>query len=214
LDLNRSLNNQTLTPRRFVDFLNELQSGILGKKAVLDASGNPIPINLLQQTFDEITEKRAPWRGEWLNQGYFKRGKDLYMLYYDTQNGELQRKENSLEDCLMEDKQIDIFNWLARANSQGLPPKNVNSGNLYYWYPRADNVAGFRADAGRVVLGCNWVPLGSNAGLGVRAAISTGNISTKISQEESNLEEALEDIQGCIAPDLLPKVQEKLKKYF
>jgi len=197
-----------LTIRQFADLLHLLKTG-----HAYDGAGKHLGKKKQETILEEITAERSPWRSEWLDHFYLKKGSALYVKYHILQgDGSPKQVEEPLEDCLMEDKQIDIFDWLAGANSQGLPPKNVRSGKLNYWYPRADHVAGFRADAAGVSLVCNRDPQLSNAGLGVRAAISTGNISTKISQEESRLEEALKDMQEYLPPINLPKVREILRE--
>ena len=86
-----------------------------------------------------------------------------------------QSKKEKLEDCLMKDKNPGILleDWINGKNisSQGLPNKNISSGNLYYWYPRSDNnsVARFGAFDGRAGLNCNGNPSLADSGLGVRA---------------------------------------------
>ncbi|MBI2673242.1 hypothetical protein HYX19_03210 [Candidatus Woesearchaeota archaeon] len=61
---------------------------------------------------------------------------------------------------------IDLGDWLERANSQGLPPKDVKSGSLYYLNPKNGAVARFFANSGWAGL----YPRYSDSGLGVRAA--------------------------------------------
>ena len=164
-----SLHNQgeyMLTVRQFADFLTLLRTG-----NACDGASKLIGKKKQEAILEDITAQRAPWRAEWLDHYYKKKGSDLYVRFHQIQqNGSLTQIEQPLEDCLMEDKQIDISDWLARANSQGLPPRNVKSGNLYFYHPRADAVARFRAGAGRVNLGCGRNPRYSFAGLGVRAA--------------------------------------------
>ena len=119
--------------------------------------------------YNEITEVNSPWRGEWLDANFKVEKNELYLL---TEN---ESKKEKLEDCLMKDKNPGILleDWINGKNisSQGLPNKNISSGNLYYWYPRSDNnsVARFGAFDGRTLLGCCRDPSYADSGLGVRA---------------------------------------------
>ena len=119
--------------------------------------------------YNEITEVNSPWRGEWLDANFKVEKNELYLL---TEN---ESKKEKLEDCLMKDKNPGILleDWINGKNisSQGLPNKNISSGNLYYWYPRSDNnsVARFGAYDGRTLLGCCRDPSYADSGLGVRA---------------------------------------------
>ena len=72
----------------------------------------------------------------------------------------------------MEDKQpgISLDYWLHNANNQGLPPKNISDGSIYYWYPRDKAVARFGANSGGVDLIAFRDPAYSDSSLGVRAA--------------------------------------------
>ncbi len=164
-----SLHNQReymLTLRQFADLLHLLKTG-----NAYDGANKSLGKKKQENLLEEITAKRAPWRAEWLDHFYLKKGSDLYVKYHEMQpDGSCIRTEAPLEDCLMEDKQIDIFDWLARANSQGLPPKNVRSGALHYRYPRENAVAWFWAVADGADLNCDGGPRFSSAGLGVRAA--------------------------------------------
>jgi len=155
-----------LTPRQFVDFLTLLKTG-----TACDGSNTPLERNKQESILDDITSQRAPWRAEWLDHAYVKNGSNFYVKYHVLQaDGSITQIEAPLEDCLMKDKQIDFDDWLARANTQGLPPKNVRSGNLHYWYPRVGAVARFFASADWTYLDCDRNPQCSNATLGVRAA--------------------------------------------
>ncbi len=60
-------------------------------------------------------------------------------------------------------------------NKQGLASKSAKSSkqdyvqgkNIYFWYPRKDNVAGFGADSGRAYLYCDGIPSSTDSALGV-----------------------------------------------
>ena len=100
---------------------------------------------------------------------------------FKVENGELyvltenESKKEKLEDCLMSDKisGIELNEWINGKNitSQGLPNKNISSGNLYYWHPKSDNnsVAWFDAVVDGAGLSCGRVPSVADSDLGVRA---------------------------------------------
>ncbi|MBI2672755.1 hypothetical protein HYX19_00695 [Candidatus Woesearchaeota archaeon] len=75
-----------------------------------------------------------------------------------------------MEDKFLGIGLIGLEDWLERASKQGLPPNDVKSGNLNYWYPKNGAVAGFGAYSVWVGLDCNGSPLGSDPGLGIRLA--------------------------------------------
>ena len=153
------------TIRQFMDFLELLRQGIQGNP-VYDAQGKQVSEQEIQQIYNEITEKRNPWRSEWLDAYFEKQGNELYIL---TQN---KSKREKLESCLMKDKApgIDLEHWLKNATKQGLPPSNNPKGSLYYWYPKDGLVAGFSANSDRAGLDCDGNPGDSDSVLGVRAA--------------------------------------------
>jgi len=172
IDLVKGLNFIPLTPRLYVDFLKEVSSGIDGM-AVYDGLGNQIPIEKLLALWNEIAEVRSPYRGEWLDASFSRNGSGLQIVYHQIlPDGSLKEVTAPLENCLMKDKQpgIDLHDWLNRANTQGLPPGDVKHGELDYWYPISEKVAGFGADSDEAVLCCFEDPGYSNASLGVRAA--------------------------------------------
>ena len=119
--------------------------------------------------FKDIIEVRNPWRAEWLDANFIKQNDKLYIL---TEN---ESKKEKLEDCLMSDKTpgIDLNEWINGKNitSQGLPNKNIQTGSLYYWYPKSDNnsVARFGAGGSRAYLYCGRNPSSAGSDLGVRA---------------------------------------------
>ena len=55
-------------------------------------------------------------------------------------------------------------------NEQGVCTKLEESNEVYNWYPRNNNVAGFYAGSDRFNLDCYWDPLGSDPRLGMRLA--------------------------------------------
>ncbi len=153
-------------PRQFVDFLNLLRSG-----NVNDGLGKALSSDRIEVIYKEITEVREPWRAEWHDAKFFKRDEDWFIIYHKIKSdGTLEEVTESLEECLMEDKTpgISLDYWLANATQQGLPFKKTKKGGLYYWNPRDGSVARFGAGSDRVVFYCDWDPLYSDGGLGVR----------------------------------------------
>lgn len=134
-----------------------------------------------KEIYNEITEVRNPWRAEWLDADFKVKGKDLYINYNHIldSNGNLIPKNSEILDknTLMKDKGISLEDYLNKnQTSQGLPSKEVKSGDLYYWYPESDNnsVARFDADSDRADLYCGWDPSDGYSYLGVRAVKQGG----------------------------------------
>ncbi|MDP4012580.1 MAG: hypothetical protein Q8R00_03165 [Candidatus Nanoarchaeia archaeon] len=167
--------NFMLTIRQYVDFLNLITTG-----KPFDASGNRVDRAKLAKIVDEILTVRSPYRAEWLDAKFRKQSKGLLrrselVVDYGHMfvNGQSQPKYSEpLEECLMEDRTpgINLDDWLERATIQGLPPRDIKQGDLYYWYPRDGSVAGFVAGSGRAFLDCYWDPRSSGPELGVRQA--------------------------------------------
>ncbi len=159
--------------RLFVDFLKEVKYCLDGEKKVYDGNKNIIPYDRLLTAWNEITKVREPWRSEWFDNRFVKENDKWYTIYYKINpNGILELAKEPLEDCLMKNKLpgIDLEDWLERANSQGLPPKDVKSGSLHCWYPKNDHVARFGAFSVWAFLFCCGDPQFSGSGLGIRAA--------------------------------------------
>jgi len=165
-----------LTIRQYVDFLNVLKSG-----KAYDGNGTQIPDSRLTELFNDITQIKSPWRREWLDAKFknVSAGRtlgvipknELHISYHVLDNGGQRETSEKLDDCLMGDKTpgISMNYWLANATDQGLPQKNNDSGQLYYWHPRNGRVARFGASSGRAGLNCGGDPDDRYASLGVRA---------------------------------------------
>ncbi len=172
IDLVKGLNYVPLTMRLHVDFLKEINSGREGKR-VFDGNGNNVSRKDLEQIWNEITEVRNPWRAEWLDNRFSKKGKQWYVTYHQIQqDGTLNEVTEALEECLMIDKTpgIDLRDWLNRATTQGLPPSNVIDGTMYYRRPQDGAVAWFGADSDRAFLNGSRDLQDSYSALGVRVA--------------------------------------------
>jgi len=156
----QELHQQNLTMPtipQFIEFLTYLRD-------------NPSQENT--QIYNDITEKRNPWRAEWLDARFEDVSGKLHANYNHRtqQDGKLQPlNTEQLEDCLMQDCWADIFN----PNNQGLPTsksgnKYKQGENAYFWHPRADRVARFGAGSGGASLNCDRGPQGAGTSLGVR----------------------------------------------
>ena len=163
-----------LTIRQYIDFINLLKSG-----DAFNEKGNKVHKNKLDSILDEILTVRDPWRAEWLDAKFNKiskgllKGSEWIINYHTINNGSLiPLKLELLEDCLMTDKLpgINLDYWLKNATKQGLPPSNTPTGDLWYWHPIDEAVAGFCAGSIGVSLSCYGNPLSSDASLGVRPA--------------------------------------------
>ncbi len=168
--------NRMLTIRQFVDFVNLLKTG-----RAFNGAGKPVDKRKLDTIVDNIMTVRDPVRAEWLDAKFETRGglvgvgSKMHINYNHTVDaaGNIKLgKIEQLEPYLESDKKPGIHaeQWLRDANSYGLPKPNITNGNLWYWYPRNGNVAGFGADSTWAYLDCNRNPSNTYAWLGVRVA--------------------------------------------
>jgi len=124
--------------------------------------GNPSAENT--ETYNDVTQVRSPWRAEWLDACFEKRGRQ-----WNISTGNRSKTEK-LEGALMKDRTpgISIDSWLENPDSSGLPRQDIDKGDLYYWSPRDGAVARFDADSDGTGLGCDWYPSYGYSVLGVR----------------------------------------------
>ena len=174
LKMNLTLGGFTLNLKQFEDLLELL----ISNKDIFNGAGSLISREKIRNIYNEITEKRDPWRAEWLDADFKTKGqskKNLIINYnHKLKNGILV--PDNIEDLIWPIKKDCYVN--LDFNNQGMPTTEssvqnyVQGSNFYHYYPRDDNnsVAGFRADSGRAGLNCNWTPGYSNAELGVRHA--------------------------------------------
>ena len=129
----------------------------------------------LPDVYEDITEVRSPWRGEWLDADFKVISGVLHINYNHIldSNGNLvpENSEPLDEDTLMQDRRISLDSWLNNPTGQGLPRKDVDKGELHYWNPRRDDnsVARFVAGHDKADLGWGRVPSVRISDLGVRA---------------------------------------------
>ncbi len=163
-------NARMMIIREFVDFLALLKTG-----NALDGLEQRLSEDEVKGIYKDITEKKDPYRAEWLDADFKVVDGRLHINYNHRNVNEKLQPQNSepLEGCVMENSYVDL---IGSANTQGLPTRGSNNQEFYYWKPLEDNnsVAWFLAGSGRVCLGCGWDPGGSVASLGVRAALDKG----------------------------------------
>jgi len=164
-DAHRELHKQNLrmpTVPQFVEFLKYLRA-------------NRTAENI--RVYEEITEKRDPWRAEHLDAKFYAKDDELWVLYKHIvdSNGDLLAQGEKLEGHLMQDKksgissEISLEHWLNNPTKQGLPPEDCKPGSLGYWQPRDGTVAKFIAYKLMAGLACSRQPDDSHSNLGVRA---------------------------------------------
>ena len=178
LNINTKLNGLTLPPLYFADLLYQLIETIKGKRKTYDGNRKEISSEQLNSFYNEITEVRAPWRGEHLHAEF---GKNT-ITYHKFVDGKFVEVTEELEDCLMQDRLIDMNDWLRNPTSQGLPRKKCKEGKLSYWFPREGAVARFFANSDWAGLDCFRDPRDSGAEFGVRYSVSAEG-TQKISPE-------------------------------
>src|SRR3989344_4015972 len=162
--ISNSLNGFMNTPSLLAEALKIMKSG-----EGYDGLGNKLQSTKLKEAFKEITEVKLSWRAEWLGHNYSRKDGEMQVTYTKFVNGKLTKVTEPLDQkTLMKDKNINLEDWINNPTSQGLPSNNVSDGSLRYWPPKKESVAWFDADASRAGLDCDWDPLGSVAGLGVR----------------------------------------------
>jgi len=159
-------NSFMLHPRMFVDFLSLISSG-----KSYNGNGKKVSSEKLNFVLGEIINARDPWRTENLDAYFEVKNRAMNIMYYKLNaDGKFEKVIEPLQDCLMEDKCINLQDYIKNANEQGFPNKNIKEGDLFYGRPRLDCVAWFIANCGRADLYCIRNPSGSNSSLGVRFA--------------------------------------------
>jgi len=163
---------QMLTIPEFIKFIKYLKRGIRHPRYQNRKDSERI--------LDEILTVRNPLRGEWLDANFQIINEKLYINYnHRTINGELKPLNSEpLKNCLMQNKfydtkGIDLDHWLKHPTKQGLPQRKTQNGEMGYWYPKENCVAGFIADSGVAGLSCRWGPSSQHSSLGVHAAKTT-----------------------------------------
>ena len=152
-----SENSFMLNMYEFVEFLKHLKE-------------NPNQEN--NSIYESITAVRSPYRGEWIDAKFDSNGNVRYEAKHKTQEKGILTTVEPLQKYLAQNKTpgISLDEWINNHTQQGLPKPKIKNGDLWYWAPINDYVAGFEADSDWAGLDCVWNPDSTNAGLGVRAA--------------------------------------------
>jgi len=164
-DTHRELHKQNLrmpTIPQFIEFLKYLR---------VDPTAENTSI------YDEITEFGNPWRTEHLDAKFYAKGDKLWIAYnhiVDSDGDLIVQDHEKLEGYLMQDKTpgIRLEHWLNNPTKQGLPQENSEQGDLWYWNPVKNKVAGFVTGPEVAYLSCDANPGFSDSKLGVRAVMT------------------------------------------
>ena len=161
------------SPRAFMlHFLNVI-SASNGKSTLYTADNKIMPRDEVEELYKYFTSGHRGGCWTWLD-AYFKDSKmhtQHRVIQQRTKKTLEARTKQPLENYLREDCFADlIFNAQGLATQKAGNQSYDQGKNIYFCYPRKYHVAWFRADAGGAVLFCVRDPLGSDAGLGVRAA--------------------------------------------
>ena len=125
-----------------------------------------------QELYKDITEVRYPYRAEWLNARFNEREDGMYIISEDALiKGKYKDQEIKLGNCLMNDRQISLDEWLNSTTPHGLPHANISYGDLYYLHPRNKRVVGFWSYSVWAGLSCSEDSRYSDSALGVRGTL-------------------------------------------
>jgi len=116
--------------------------------------------------YDEITVLRIPWRANSLDAKFYAKDDEVWVDYnhiVDSHGNVVAQNHERLEGHLMQDRTpgINLEQWLNNATSQGLPPENMQKGDLRYWHPKENGIARFIAGFSGAGLDCRGDPSGS-----------------------------------------------------
>ena len=145
--------------RQFVDLLKILREG-----EVYDGNHRKVESEEVAKMWEDFVNFGSDWRVDYLGDEFVEVDDGLNIVY----DGLDRRVEEKVENCLMEDRGIDLNDWLDRATRQGLPPVDCKEGGLMYFYPRKDRTVRFERGEGLGVLRCNGRPTYSKVSAGAR----------------------------------------------
>ncbi len=134
-----------------LDLLDDLTKD----KPLYDETGKKLSRAVARNLYEEIIQKRDPWRGEHLADRCFALNENLLIATsYVLQNGVLVPEHLSLLTAGQIEKQ----------------EKRAKKHDLYFVSPNPDTVARFNANSDWAGLNCGWDPIVRGAGLGLRFA--------------------------------------------
>ena len=162
-----------LTNIQFLDYLSQLKAALNGKKIYyVDGSIINDP-KVIESALDGILKERESWRGEFID-AYFIQKDGVLTINYGYRLYEKQIRhtfsESLSEDTLMENKWINLDELLRNSTSQGLPKKDISTGDVNYRRPMDETVSRFVADSDWAVLNCGGDSGSSYDRRGVRRA--------------------------------------------
>ena len=157
------------------DFANLLYQGMNGDVDVYDSRGNKLSGEYLLGVFEDMFAVKSPWRAEWLDANFKFRDGRLYLEKNHVMEGEafVPGSTEVVKGGVRQNKTpgINLVSWISNPTKQGLPRKDIENGNFYYWAPMNDNhsVAGLGAVSDGASLYCDGYPASRGGSLGVRA---------------------------------------------
>ena len=153
-------------------FIKLISEGSKKNIRVFDASGDKLKPDYLALIKDDILKPtHMNWRGEWID-AHFNM-KENSLTHYIFENGKIVQKNEQLdENSLIENKipGINIDNWIEDPTRNGLPKKNIEDGDSYYWAPKNLCAAGIYVVRERVILSGHWNSVESYSDHGARLA--------------------------------------------
>ncbi len=166
------------TPFLMMRHLVNVIDAFKGNAFLFDGNG-PIPLNETEEIYHYLTKNNKGGVWSWLDMK-FKEPSNPNQGSYDIEtnhrvilngsNKELTKDISQSFGYVVKDCYVDL-----EFNQQGLPikisdeQKYQQSRNIYFYKPRKDTVAGFRASSDGAFLSCVVDPAGSGARLGVLA---------------------------------------------
>ncbi len=149
---------------QFCEVLDSLLSG-----TAQDGNGRTLGWKRSGEILGEILDVRAPWRAEHLDASFQEIKGTLTVTYHRVMpDGASKKVKESVRGNLMEDRYLNLREWVENPTPQGLPRKGIQTGVIFSYHPRSDSVAWFSAYSDGADLVCYWYPRVSDSALGVR----------------------------------------------
>ena len=161
----------------FVSHFYNVLEAVQGKRTLYDGKGKPLKKDEAVNLYKYLTTDFDGGCWTWLDANFVK-GSGFNKLNLRTNHrkgakGKLIFDESPLEITLGKDCYVDLNR--TKLNKQYLPKPGLESSNqnyrqgenIYFWCPKKNAVAGFRADSDGADLDCNRDPSNSHESLGV-----------------------------------------------